>query len=273
MKNILITGAGSGLGRGTAIGLGQAGHRVIATTQIWPQVTDLRREVAQLGLEDQIVVDKLDVLDARDITTAMKWEFDTLVSNAGTGDSGPIAEIPVELVRRTFETNVFSNLELIQHAIRKFVDAGTRGRIVIVSSMGGMLTAYGLGAYCASKHALEGIAATLRDELAPTGITVQTINPGAYLTGFNDRLADSTSHWQDDATNFTQEADIRQRFDAIMEGQHDPQEMIDKMVEVIGAPDGRYRNVWPPSTEELIKQVQEAAWTLPVEPTVPTAAE
>jgi len=55
--------------------------------------------------------------------------------------------------------------------------------------MGGMLTASGLGAYCASKHALEAIAATLRDELAGTGITVQTINPGAYHTGFNDRLA------------------------------------------------------------------------------------
>ena len=104
-------------------------------------------------------------------------------------------------------------------------------------------------------------------------IAVQTINPGAYLTGFNDRLADSTYHWHDDATNFTQEADIRQSFDAIMDGQHDPQEMIDKMVEVIGAYDGRYRNVWPPSTEELIKQVQEAAWTLPVEPAVPTTAE
>ena len=57
-----------------------------------------------------------------------------------------------------------------------------------------------------------------------------------------------------------------------MEGQHDPQDMIDKMVEVIGADDGKYRNVWPPSTEELIKQVQQAAWALLVEP-APTAAE
>ena len=273
MKTILITGAGSGLGRGAAIGLARAGHDVTATTQIWPQVTDLRREVSELGLEDRVVVDKLDVLDARDIAAAMKWDFDTLVSNAGSGDSGPLAEIPVDLVRRTFETNVFANLDLIQHTIRKFVDAGTRGRIVIVSSMGGLLTAYGLGAYCASKHALEGIAATLRDELVPTGITVQTINPGAYLTGFNDRLADSTYHWHDDAKNFTREGDIRASFDAIMQGQLDPQEMIDKMVEVIGAEDGKYRNVWPPLTEELIKQVEESAWTLPVEPAVPAAAE
>ena len=195
MKKVLITGAGSGLGRGTAIGLAQAGHWVIATTQIWPQVTELRRRVAELGLDDRVTVDKLDVLDHRDIAAAAAWDFDTFVSNAAIGDSGPMAEIPVDLVRRTFETNVFSNLNLTQHVIRKWVDAGTRGRIVIVSSMGGLLTAYGLGTYCATKHALEAIAATLRDELASTGITVQTINPGPYDTGFNDRIADTTYRW------------------------------------------------------------------------------
>ena len=268
MKRILITGAGSGLGRGTAVGLAKAGHQVIATAQIWPQVTELRRHVAELGLQDHIVVDKLDVLDVRDMQTAVAWEFDTFVSNAAIGDSGPIAEIPVELVRRTFETNVFSNLELTQRVVRKFVDAGTAGRIVIVSSMGGLLTAFGLGAYCASKHALEAIAASLRDELASTGITVQTVNPGAYDTGFNDRLADSTYHWHDDSQNFTREADIRASFDEIMMGQFDPQDMIDKMVEVISADDGKYRNVWPPSIEDLIKQVQEGAWSRAVQRTV-----
>lgn len=266
MKKILITGAGSGLGRGTALGLAEAGHDVIATTQIWPQVTELRRHVADLGLHDRITVDKLDVLDARDVMAAATWDFDTFVSNAGYAESGPMAEIPVELVRRTFETNVFSNLELTQHVVRKFVDEQIAGRIIFVSSMGGMLTAYGLGAYCASKHALEGIAASLRDELAPTGITVQTINPGAYDTGFNDRIAETTYRWHDDAVNFTREADIRATFDEIMQGQFDPQEMIDHMVAVIGADDGKYRNVWPPATEELIKQVQESAWTRPVRP-------
>jgi len=261
MKKILITGAGSGLGRGTAIGLAQAGHQVTATTQIWPQVTQLRNEVEELGLTGQITVDKLDVLDPRDRQKAARWDFDTFVSNAGTGDGGPMAEIPVDLVRRTFETNVFSNLVLTQQVIRKFVDAGTPGRVVIVSSMGGMLTAYGLGAYCASKHALEAIAATLRDELADTGITVQTINPGAYNTGFNDRLGESTFEWHDDSVNFTREADLRATFDEIMKGQYDPQGMIDHMVAVIGADDGKYRNVWPPETEELIKQVQATAWT------------
>ncbi|AVZ77062.1 short-chain dehydrogenase [Streptomyces lunaelactis] len=261
MKKILIAGAGTGLGRGTAIGLARAGHQVIATTEIWSQVTELRKHIEELGLQDRVTVDKLDVLDARDIAAVSGWDFDTFVSNAAIGDCGPLAEIPVELVRRTFETNVFANLELTQRVIRTWVDAGTSGRIVIVSSMGGMLTAFGLGPYCATKHALEAIAATLRDELTPTGITVQTINPGAYLTGFNDRIADTTFRWLDDAVNFNRTKDVKARFAEILADQYDPQDVIDKMVEIIGAKQGKYRNVWPPATEELIKQVQEAAWS------------
>jgi NAD(P)-dependent dehydrogenase (short-subunit alcohol dehydrogenase family) len=262
MRNVLMTGAGSGLGRGTAIGLAKAGHRVFATTHIWAQATDLQREGKELGLGDRLTVDKLDVLDERDVTRALRWPFDTFVSNAAIGESGPISEIPLDLVRRTFETNVFANLDIAQRVVRKFLESKMEGRIVFVSSVGGMLTAYGLGAYCASKHALEGIAAAMRDELSSTGITVQTINPGPYATGFNDRMADTTYHWHDDAVHLTRESDIRSQFAAIMEGQFDPKEMIDKMIEVIGADGGLYRNVWPPSTEALIKQVQERAWAL-----------
>ncbi|MFD6182411.1 SDR family oxidoreductase [Streptomyces goshikiensis] len=228
---------------------------------MWPQVTELRRHIEELGLQDRVTVDKLDVLDARDIAAVSDWDFDTFVSNAAIGECGPLAEIPVELVRRTFETNVFANLELTQRVIRTWVDAGTAGRVVIVSSMGGMLTAFGLGPYCATKHALEAIAATLRDELAPTGITVQTINPGAYLTGFNDRIADTAFRWLDDAANFNRSEDVRARFADILADQFEPQDMIDKMVEIIGSEQGTYRNVWPPETEQLIKEVQQAAWT------------
>jgi NAD(P)-dependent dehydrogenase (short-subunit alcohol dehydrogenase family) len=266
MKNVLITGAGSGLGKGTAFGLANAGHRVFATTHIWAQATELQREARLLGLNDRLVVDRLDVLDERDIKTALRWPFDTFVSNAAIGESGPISEIPVDLVRRTFETNVFANLAIAQRVVRKFLESKIQGRIVFVSSMGGMLTAYGLGAYCASKHALEGIAAAMRDELSTTGITIQTINPGPYDTGFNDRMADATYHWHDDAVHLTRESEIRANFAAIMKGQFDPQEMIDKMVDVIGSDDGLYRNVWPPSIETLIKQVQDRAWTLRTQP-------
>jgi len=75
MKKVLITGAGSGLGRGTAIGLAKAGHKVFATTHIWAQASDLQREAAKLDLGDQLRVDKLDVLDERDAKRAMRWEL------------------------------------------------------------------------------------------------------------------------------------------------------------------------------------------------------
>ena len=260
MKKILITGAGTGLGRGAAVGLAKSGHRVIASVEQWQQVAGLRQHVTDLGLEKNVIVERLDILEARDIDVAVMWDFDTLVCNAGVGGAGPMSEMPVHLVRQTFEINVFGNLQISQKIIRKFIDGGTKGRLVFISSMAGLMDMPDVGAYCASKHAVEAMAAAFREELAGHGITVQTINPGPFLTGFNDRMGDATFEWLDDSRNFTKVADVRANFAGIMQVQLDPQVMIDKMVEIIGAEDGLYRNVWPPETEALIKQVQAADW-------------
>src|SRR5215469_3743595 len=99
MKKILITGAGTGLGRGAAVGLAKAGHRVIASVQNWAQAAEMRKHVADLGLEKNVIVERLDVLDARDIDVAVTWDFDTFVSNAGVGGAGPMSEMPLHLVR------------------------------------------------------------------------------------------------------------------------------------------------------------------------------
>ena len=88
MKKIPITGAGTGLGRGAAVGLAKAGHRVIASVEHWRQVAELRQHVANLGVEKNVVVERLDILDARDIDVAVKWDFDTFVSNAGPAGPG-----------------------------------------------------------------------------------------------------------------------------------------------------------------------------------------
>src|SRR5688572_19399316 len=132
-KKILITGAGSGLGEGTAIGLAKKGHQVIATAQIWPQVTQLRRKAIELGL-DGLKVEKLDVLDPYDVAQAHGWDIDILLNNAGIGECGPASEIPVDLVRRNFETNVFAPLALTQGFIKKWVTAKKPGKIVFTSS-------------------------------------------------------------------------------------------------------------------------------------------
>jgi NAD(P)-dependent dehydrogenase (short-subunit alcohol dehydrogenase family) len=262
-KTILITGAGSGFGEGAAIGMAKNGHQVIATAQISPQVAALRRKVDELGLKN-LRVEKLDLLDPYDVAYAQTWDIDVLFNNAGIGEAGPVCEIPVDLVRRNFEVNVHAPLALTQGFIRKWIDQKKAGKIVFTSSMGGLFTPPGYGIYVSTKHALEAIAEAMQQELAPYGIKVQTINPGAYYTGYNETMADNPFRWLDDSKHFTKRADLRKGFDdffATPEGRMDPKEMIDRMIEVVPADTGLFRNVVPKAIEDMLKKHQVAAWS------------
>ncbi len=256
-RKILITGAGSGLGEGTAIGLAKNGHTVIAAAQTWPQVTALRSKAKELGV--QLRVEKLDLLDAYEVKQACSWDFDVLLNNAGIGEGGPISEIPVELVRRNFENNVFAPLVLTQQVVRKWVLAKTPGKIVFVSSMGGLFSPPGFAAYASTKHAIEAIAEAMQVELKPYGIQVQTINPGAFLTGFNEAMAENAFRWLDDEVHFTKREAFRETVAGLIgnaEGRLNPADMIAKMVEVTPATEGKFRNVFPPFVEDLLKTHQ-----------------
>jgi NAD(P)-dependent dehydrogenase (short-subunit alcohol dehydrogenase family) len=266
-KRILITGAGSGFGEGAALGLAKNGHHVTATAPVWPQVTALRKKAAELGLTGTLDVEKLDLLDARDIAFAHTLDIDVLFSNAGIGQGGPVSEIPLDLVRANFETNVFAPLALAQGFIRRFVDEKRPGKVVFTSSMGGLFTPAGFGAYCATKHALEAIAESLSDELRPFNIAVQTINPGPYLTGFNETMAETAFQWLDDSKNFNKRADVKAKFDSMLgtsEGRLDPNEMIAAMVRIVPSHTGKFRNVVPCAIEEFLKKHHTEAWDRPL---------
>jgi NAD(P)-dependent dehydrogenase (short-subunit alcohol dehydrogenase family) len=261
-KTILITGAGSGFGEGTAIGLAKKGHNVIATVQISPQVTTLRQKAAALGLAN-LRVEKLDLHDPYDVAQAHTWDIDVLFNNAGIGECGPVSEIPVELVRRNFETNVFAPLILTQGFVRNWVAQKKPAKIVFTSSMGGLFTPQGFAVYVSTKHALEAIAEALRQELEPFDIKVQTINPGAYLTGYNETMADTPFRWLDDRRNFTKRAEMRKAFDGLLatpEGRLDPAEMIAKMIEIVPSDTGKFRNVMPRFVEDMLKKNQAETW-------------
>ena len=265
-KTILVTGAGSGFGKGAAIGMARNGHTVIATVQVSPQVMPLRQEVAALGLTN-VRVERLDLTDPYDIAQAQSWDIDVLWNNAGQGEAGPVWEIPVDLVRRNFEINVFLPLVLTQGVVRKWVAAGKQGKVVFTSSMGGLFTPANWGTYVSTKHALESIAEALQQELAAYGIKVQTINPGAYFTGYNETMADNPFRWLDERTHFTKRATLRQQFDdffATPEGRMDPKEMVDRMIEIVPSDTGKFRNVVPKAIEDMLKQHQAAAWTQPI---------
>lgn len=261
-KTILITGAGSGFGEGAAIGMARNGHNIIATAQISPQVAALRRKVADLGLNN-IRVEKLDLFDKYDMAYAQSWDIDVLWNNAGYGESGPVSEIPIDLVRYNYEVNVFKPLELTQGFIKKWVATKKKAKIVFTSSMGGLFTPAGWGTYVSTKHALESIAEAMAQELAQFGIKVQTINPGAYFTGYNETMADTAFRWLDDSKNFTKRAVLRKTFDDLLgtpEGHLDATEMIDRMIEIVPGDTGKFRNVVPKFVEDLVKRSQVDAW-------------
>jgi NAD(P)-dependent dehydrogenase (short-subunit alcohol dehydrogenase family) len=263
IKTILITGAGSGFGEGTAIGLAKSGHKVIAGVQITPQVFAFRKKVAELGLENNLEVIKLDILDKYDVNVALKYDIDVLFNNAGIGESGPMFEIPVDLVRRNFETNVFAPLELTQQFIVKWIKANKKGKVVFNSSVVGLFTQVGAGSYSASKHALEAIAEAMAEELKSYNIKVQTINPGVYYTGFNETMTETVFRWLDDEKHITKRAYMTAAFEAFFSNPNsklDPAEMIDAMIQIVPSDSGKFRNAVPQAIEDMLKNVQLNAW-------------
>jgi NAD(P)-dependent dehydrogenase (short-subunit alcohol dehydrogenase family) len=261
-KTILITGAGSGFGEAAAIGLAKQGHNVIATVQVSPQVTPLREEAKALGLPN-LRVERLDLTDPHDMTYALTHDIDVLWNNAGIGEAGPVFEIPLDLVRRNYEINVFLPLQLTQGFVRKWIDARKKGKIVFTSSMGGLFTPANWGVYVSTKHALEAVAEALQQELKPHEIKVQTINPGAFYTGYNETMADAPFRWLDDARHVTRRAALRDEFDGFLnspDGRLDAREMVDRMIEIVPADSGKFRNVVPKATEDMLKAHQLAAW-------------
>lgn len=261
-KTILITGAGSGFGEGTALGLARQGYDVIAGVQISPQVTQLRGQAATEGLTN-LRVEKLDVLDQFDVARAHSWDVDILFNNAGIGEGGPVSEIPLGLMRSNFETNLFAPLALTQGFVRKWVAEKRQGKIVFTSSVVGLMTPEGVGSYSASKHAIEAIAEVLAQELRPYGIKVQTINPGPYFTGFNERLAETPFRWLDDSWNFTKRAALGDLYYRLFDSDSmrlDPAEMIEHMVRIVPSMDGKFRNVVPEAAEAMLKKHQQDAW-------------
>lgn len=260
-KKIMITGAGSGLGKGMALGLAKKGHFVVAGVHVWEQKSALLEEIQKEGLEDNIELIKLDITDDMDCINAYSYDVDILVNNAGMGYSGPVAEMPVGLLREVMEVNVFSSLAFSQPIIRQMVER-KEGKVIFVSSVAGLTTSPFLGAYNASKHALESIAQSLRDELSDFGVQVATINPGPYDTGFNDRMYENFTQWYDEELFFTPAEKIIEASKALLDNQFDPQEMIDKMVEVVPKKSHPFRTILPNALEKKCKEYQAAQYKL-----------
>jgi len=234
--------------------LARRGHDVIACVENYPQLRALEIQARDQGLA--LRIEKIDVTHEGDRRRAATWHVDVLVNGAGIIEGGAIVDIPGENIRRQFEVNVFGPVLLTQGIARKMV-ARRSGRIIFISSVVGILSGPFVGAYGASKHALEGIADTMAMELQEFGVEVAVINPGPYLTGFNDAGFLAPKTWNDDPTQRVFDYDAL----SFPFAQFEPSSVFDAIADVITAPSPLFRNVVSPELAEGVRAQSLQVWT------------
>ena len=194
----LITGCSSGIGRALADAFKAAGYRVWASARKAADIEALNAAGfigVALDVNDSLAVSQL----------AMRLELeagrlDVLINNAGYGAMGPLLDGGVEALRRQFETNVFA-LVGVTHALFPLLRL-SKGLVINIGSVSGVLVTPFAGAYCASKAAVHALSDALRMELAPFAIEVMEVQPGAIASSFGanasqqaEQLIDETSPW------------------------------------------------------------------------------
>jgi NAD(P)-dependent dehydrogenase (short-subunit alcohol dehydrogenase family) len=193
-RPVLITGCSTGIGRATAEKLARDGWNVYATARRPDDIEDLK----QAGAKTMA----LDVTDEGSMSAAVSTienadgPIGGLVNNAGYSQSGAVETIPMDSVRRQFETNVFGLMRMCQLVLPGMRKEGS-GRIVNISSMGGKLVFPGGGVYHATKHAVEALSDALRFEVAGFGIDVVIIEPGLIITEFGETAVGSMAANED----------------------------------------------------------------------------
>ena len=184
----LITGCSSGIGRATAERLAKKGWTVYATARNVEAIAQLREHGCRLLPLD--VTDEGSMRRTVEEVERVEGAVGVLINNAGYSQSGAVEDVPMEKLRRQFETNVFGLVRMCQLVLPGMRGQGF-GRIVNLSSMGGRLTFPGGGFYHASKYAVEAISDALRFEVRGFGVEVVVIEPGLIRTGFAETAVSS----------------------------------------------------------------------------------
>jgi NAD(P)-dependent dehydrogenase (short-subunit alcohol dehydrogenase family) len=190
---VLVTGSSTGIGRATALRLDELGFRVFAGVR-----KPADGEALEAAAGGQLRHLALDVADAASVEAAAKGLADAtgerligLVNNAGITVTGPLEGLTVDDWRRQFEVNVFGQVA-VTRALLPMLRAA-KGRVVFMSSVGGRNALPMLGPYNASKHAIEAIGDSLRQELRSLGVKVSIVEPGSVATPIWDKGQEGAS--------------------------------------------------------------------------------
>jgi len=187
-RAVVVTGASTGIGRATALQLARHGFRVFAGVRKDSDGEALKREgVAGLEPLKLDVVDSASIEQARAAVTAAVGSAGLwgLVNNAGVAVTGPVEFVPLDELRRQLEVNVVGQVAVMQAFLAPLRVAS--GRVVNISSIGGIVSAPMFGPYSASKFGLEAISDSLRREVRPFGMHVSVVQPGAVATPIWDK--------------------------------------------------------------------------------------
>ena len=199
-QTVLITGATDGLGKAAALLLAERGYRVFAAGRS----AEKRGQLDALGKEKKLPLESLemDVCDDNSVKTAVASIYqrvgtiDVLINNAGLVYVGAVEDLRLEDWRRQFETNFFGVIRVTQ-AVLPQMRQRRKGRILMMSSVSGFVTAPTQGAYSASKHAIEALSNALRHELYPFGIHTILIQPGYIMTNIQSTAMDLAQPYQE----------------------------------------------------------------------------
>jgi NAD(P)-dependent dehydrogenase (short-subunit alcohol dehydrogenase family) len=186
MKTVLITGCSSGIGRALCEVFLSKGFHVYASARNLGSLDDLAEH-------SQLTKLSLDVNDASSINRAIakikqeRDKLDILINNAGYAAMGPLVDMPIADLRAQFETNVFAPMELTKACLPLLMATSQQNaQVVNIGSVSGITATPFSGAYCATKAALHSLSDAHRMELAPFGIEVITVQPGAIESKFGD---------------------------------------------------------------------------------------
>jgi short-subunit dehydrogenase len=220
----LVTGASSGIGRLLSLRLAENGARLALVARRVDELETLKREVEAKGAEAIVVpcdVGELDqVRRCVDRALAHYGNLDVLVNNAGYGNHHAFVDWPLEDIENLMRVNYLGSVYFTKLLLPQML-AMSNGAIVFIASVAGKLSIPGESAYCASKHALVGLAGALSIEVEDRGIYVATINPGAFDTPFfkpvdRERMPEVARKTMGDPNQL-----VDQIFDALAKGRHD----------------------------------------------------
>jgi NAD(P)-dependent dehydrogenase (short-subunit alcohol dehydrogenase family) len=194
----LVTGASTGIGRATALRLAGVGWTVLAGVRTPAAGEELAAQAPEGGVRPVA----LEITDPQQIAAAaarvqgepgasVAGGLDALVNNAGVGVGGPIELVDDAELRRQFDVNVFGQLAVTRALLPALRRA--RGRIVFISSIGGLVATPFLAPYAASKHAIEAFADAARVELRSSGVQVALVEPGSVATPIWDKSREAAA--------------------------------------------------------------------------------